>query len=139
MASPATDPSESVRRCDDRSGEPSRSGDPDREPLRVAEGDSTKASPRDVFVRSGELGKTGMLGDMASFVGDGGRDGGSIFWIGDSLRRARMTVGMLVGLIKKCAQSLYAICSGCCSVTDVSTKFSRVAAINKLKRGHPCP
>jgi hypothetical protein len=51
--------------------------------------------------RSGEIGKSGMLGDIADLEGEGGREGGSIFWMGDSLRRASMTVGMLVVLFKR--------------------------------------
>lgn len=64
----------------------------------MAVGESTTDSPYRVFVRSGEAGKSGMLGDIASLEGEGGREGGSIFWMGDSLRRASMTVGILVFL-----------------------------------------
>lgn len=50
--------------------------------------------------RSGEAGKCGIPGDIASLEGEGGREGGPIFWMGDSLRRASVTVGMLVVLFK---------------------------------------
>lgn len=125
MASPATDTSESVRRCGDRSGEPSRSGDPDREPLRVAEGESTTESPKDAFVRSGETGKTGMLGDMASFEGEGGREGGSIFWMGDSLRRASMTVAMWVDLLESVRDRCMQYVQAAAVSPSVFTKLSK--------------
>lgn len=79
----------------DRRGEPSRSGDPKRESGCVIVGDRTAESPNKDFVsarRSGETGKRGILDDMACLEGEGGREGGSIFWMGDSLRRASMTV-----------------------------------------------
>ena len=91
-ASPWTEPSESVRRCDDRVGEPpSRSGDPGRDADRVAVGERTNKSPNGDLVlerRSGVPGSAGRLGDIASREGEGG----SIFWMGDSLRRASMAM-----------------------------------------------
>lgn len=61
----------------------------------MAVGERTTESPYGDLVpvrRSGDAGKIGMLGDKASLEGEGGRAVGSIFWMGDSLRRASMTV-----------------------------------------------
>lgn len=94
----------------------------------MAVGDSTTESPYEGFMlvtRSGEAGKSGMLGDMASLEGEGGREGGSIFWMGDSLRRASVTVAIIITLFRSARNR----CMQCSRATagrvapNVFTKF----------------
>jgi hypothetical protein len=57
-------------------------------------GGDCKGSPNRglvLVVRSGEAGKMGILGDMASLEGEGGREERSI-WTGCSLSRASLAV-----------------------------------------------